>query len=401
MFAVPEEIQSKLSAFRDISVIVGIPSYNNAETIGHVAKIAAKGIEEFFDGKGLIVNSDGGSTNKTIEAFMATDTGNVPKIAFQYIGIPGKGSAMRSVMEISAVLRAPVTIFLDSDLRSVQPWWLERLGKPIIEGKTSYVTPYYVRHKYDGTITNNICYPLTSALYGLEIRQPIGGDFGVGLEMVDIYMSKPPKIWESDVAKFGIDIWMTTTAINESKFRPMQAALGAKIHDVKDPGKHLGPMFSQVVGTLFTLIEEYSENWMKISSIEKSEIYGDIPEVVPEPLEVDLENLIAKTKLGIRENLDLAKKILPDEVFGLYENIMENGKLNEDNWVTLIYKLAGLFRNEKLRESTISILIPAYFGRVADFVEKTLNLSTNEAEEKIKDMMELFLSRKGELIKEW
>lgn len=135
MFAVPEEIQSKLSAFRDISVIVGIPSYNNAETIGHVAKIAAKGIEEFFDGKGLIVNSDGGSTDKTIEAFMATDTGNVPKIAFQYIGIPGKGSAMRSVMEISAVLRVPVTIFLDSDLRSVQPWWLERLGKPIIEEK--------------------------------------------------------------------------------------------------------------------------------------------------------------------------------------------------------------------------------------------------------------------------
>ncbi|WP_201029943.1 glycosyltransferase family protein [Kosmotoga arenicorallina] len=401
MFAVPKETQSKLSAFKDITVVVGIPSYNNAETIGHVAKVAAKGIEEFFGGKGLIINSDGGSSDKTMEAFMETDTGSIPKIAFQYIGIPGKGSAMRSVMEISAALRAPVTIFLDSDLRSVQPWWLERLGKPIIQGKTSYITPYYVRHKYDGTITNNICYPLTSALYGIEIRQPIGGDFGVGLEMVDIYMSKPKEVWESDVAKFGIDIWMTTTAINESQHKPMQAALGAKIHDVKDPGKHLGPMFSQVVGTLFSLVEEYSESWMKTTTIEKTDIYGDIPEVMPEPLEVDLKNLVAKTKSGIEDNLDLAKEILPDDVYNIYERIKDNGKLNEENWVTLIYKLAGLFRKRELRESIISILIPAYFGRVADFVEKTLDLSTNEAEEKIKDMMELFLSRKGEFIREW
>ncbi|OAA30618.1 glycosyltransferase [Kosmotoga arenicorallina S304] len=384
-----------------MTVVVGIPSYNNAETIGHVAKVAAKGIEEFFGGKGLIINSDGGSSDKTMEAFMETDTGSIPKIAFQYIGIPGKGSAMRSVMEISAALRAPVTIFLDSDLRSVQPWWLERLGKPIIQGKTSYITPYYVRHKYDGTITNNICYPLTSALYGIEIRQPIGGDFGVGLEMVDIYMSKPKEVWESDVAKFGIDIWMTTTAINESQHKPMQAALGAKIHDVKDPGKHLGPMFSQVVGTLFSLVEEYSESWMKTTTIEKTDIYGDIPEVMPEPLEVDLKNLVAKTKSGIEDNLDLAKEILPDDVYNIYERIKDNGKLNEENWVTLIYKLAGLFRKRELRESIISILIPAYFGRVADFVEKTLDLSTNEAEEKIKDMMELFLSRKGEFIREW
>jgi glucosylglycerate synthase len=28
------------------------------------------------------------------------------------------------------------------------------------------VTPYYHRHKYDGTITNNIVYPLTRSHYG-------------------------------------------------------------------------------------------------------------------------------------------------------------------------------------------------------------------------------------------
>lgn len=45
-----------------MKVVVGIPSFNNAETISHVAKVAAKGIMEFFDGDGMIVNSDGGSS---------------------------------------------------------------------------------------------------------------------------------------------------------------------------------------------------------------------------------------------------------------------------------------------------------------------------------------------------
>jgi len=41
-----------------------------------------------------------------------------------------------------------------------------------------HVAPLYVRHRNDGTITNSIAYPLTAALYGTRIRQPIGGDFG-------------------------------------------------------------------------------------------------------------------------------------------------------------------------------------------------------------------------------
>jgi hypothetical protein len=48
------------------------------------------------------------------------------------------------------------------------------LLRPVLEQDYQYVTPIYSRHKYDGTITNNIVYNLTRALYGKRIRQPIG-----------------------------------------------------------------------------------------------------------------------------------------------------------------------------------------------------------------------------------
>src|SRR5918912_1338634 len=51
-------------------------------------------------------------------------------------------------------------------------------------------------------------------------------------------------VWLTDVARFGIDVFMTTTAINEG-YPVCQANLGAKVHDPKDPAASLGPMFMQ------------------------------------------------------------------------------------------------------------------------------------------------------------
>jgi len=107
------------------------------------------------------------------------------------------------------------------------------------------VAPLYARHKYDGTITNTLTYPVTRALYGRRIRQPIGGDFGVGADLIRDYLAQ--ESWTPDVSRFGIDIWMTTTALTGG-FAVCQSRLGAKIHDPKDPGSDLGPMFRQVLG---------------------------------------------------------------------------------------------------------------------------------------------------------
>lgn len=167
-------------------IVVGIPSFNNATTVAHVARTAAEGIRR-LQLKGLIVNSDGGSTDGTVEAFLASDTFEVPKFSLRYKGIPGKGSAVRALFEVAHKSKATIFIMLDSDLRSVEPWWIERMARPILEGKTDYVTPLYLRHKYDGTITNNVCYPLTSALYGVKVRQPIGGDFAVGSKLIEVF----------------------------------------------------------------------------------------------------------------------------------------------------------------------------------------------------------------------
>jgi len=399
-YTVPEEFLEKIVSNGPYDLIVGIPSYNNADTIRYVAEIADKGLQKYFSSlKSCIINSDGGSSDNTREVFLSSQTFS-DLYTFVYNGISGKGTAMRSIFEIAHLVNAKAVVFLDSDLRSVEPFWIERLLKPILDGKTSYVAPYYIRHKYDGTITNSICYPLTTILYGQKIRQPIGGDFGVGREMIDIYVKKPLEIWDSDISKFGIDIWMTTTAINESFFPVYQASLGAKIHDVKDPGKHLGNMFREVVGTLFNLMDFYKDKWMNVMKIVDAPIFGEILQITPEAITVDIENLLKKCKNGIIEKQESVLKIFSNDLSEKLIKVADlDGRVNEDLWISVIFELSKKYKEYK--DELIGVLVPIYFGKTADFVIKTEDMTMEEAEKEIEKLLGKFFERKGELIDLW
>ncbi len=163
------------------------------------------------------------------------------------------------------------------------------MAGPILKGGYDYVTPLYARYKYDGTITNNIAYPLTRALYGARIRQPIGGDFGVSGDLVSRYLELDT--FDELTARFGIDIWMTHSAINEG-FAVCQARLGAKIHDAKDPAGDLGPMFRQVVGTLFKLAGRYEDRWLRVRGSHPIPEYGFERVIAPEEISVNHAKLV-------------------------------------------------------------------------------------------------------------
>ena len=176
-------------------------------------------------------------------------------------GVGGKGAALRTIFEIAAALEVQALVVVDSDLRSIVPEWIELLAGPILKGGYDYVAPLYSRYKYDGTITNTVTYPLTRALYGHRIRQPIGGDFGVSGDLVRHYLELDD--WTEDISKFGIDIWMTTSALTAGS-RSARRGSGAKVHDPKDPGSDLGPMFRQVVGTILRLAAAHADAWLGV-----------------------------------------------------------------------------------------------------------------------------------------
>jgi glycosyltransferase involved in cell wall biosynthesis len=395
----------RIEEIESADILIGIPCFNNEQTIQHVIRMVTHGlVKHYKDKRSVIFIADGGSTDDTRE--VAREFEIKPwqeKVVSIYRGPGGKGTALRSVFESAVRLKAAVCATVDSDLRSITADWVEYLLEPVLERGYQFVSPVYVRHKYDGTITNNIVYNLTRALYGQRIRQPIGGDFAFSGDVARFYIDQD--VWTTDVARFGIDIWMTTTAITQG-FKICQSNLGVKIHDVKDPGQHLGPMFRQVLSALFSLMERYESYWKKTKGSEALDLFGYEGYLEPEPVNVNLERMIELFKTGYQQFSPLWKDLFSKQSF---EDITKAANLSSEtfylstaSWVRILYELAATYHFwEVNRNKLLDLVTPLYYARVASFVKQSWDMTSREAEHLVEEQAIRFEEGKDYLIKLW
>jgi hypothetical protein len=443
-------IRDEISRLGRADIMVGIPSFKNAATIGYVVRAAQAGLVQYFpDLHPVVVNSDAGSPDGTQRVVVETEppdyieqillvrpTNKLDRVSLTYPeidGVGGKGAALRTIFEIAAALEVQALVVVDSDLRSIVPEWIELLAGPILKGGYDFVAPLYARYKYDGTITNTVTYPLTRALYGNRIRQPIGGDFGVSGDLVRHYLAQDD--WTDDVSKFGIDIWMTTSALTGG-FAVCQTRLGAKIHDPKDPGSDLGPMFRQVVGTILRLAVLHADQWLTIRGSHDIPAYGFERIIDPPPLDVNTLRLLTEFHQGSLTLDDRWRRMFaPANAESLLELAAEAGTLADaaraklglggdagsttattaeladalaafhfpdDLWARLIYDLVvAAARADDPVDRLVAALVPVYFGRVGSFVIENRHLTTEQAEERVERQAREFELLKPYLLERW
>ena len=395
----PDNIQSA-------DLVVGIPSYNEAELISYPTQMASEGLVKYFGDKNcVIINVDNNSPDGTRDAFMNTPT-EVPKIYLSTPpGVKGKGNNFKNLFRKTCELGAQATVVVDADLKSITPRWIKNLGEPLFE-EFGFVAPLYVRHKYDGTITNNIAYPMTRAIYGRRVRQPIGGDFGFSGELGEVYLKHGD--WTPAVSEFGIDIWMTTLAMCEG-IPICQSYMGRpKVHKPKDPGESLGPMFSQVVGTIFDIMRLKADFWKEVKWSKPTAIFGfGLGEMeMPPAVNVNIERLYDKFQAGFEAYAAFWKEILSSDMGNKLAEIkrmdLSSFEFPAHLWALILAEFAvaykdGVFDRARITES----LIPLYFGRTCSFVVQLEPMNIQQAEEAVEEQCIVFERTKPYLVKKW
>jgi hypothetical protein len=270
---------------------------------------------------------------------------------------------------------------VDADLKSITKDWVKFLLGPIFEGY-DYVTPIYSRHKYDGTITNMICYPLLYGLVGLNVRQPIGGDFSFSGKLADYWLNQR---WYPTTGMYGIDIFMTTHAVF-GNFRIAQTGLGAKIHKPSAP--KLSDMFVQVVSTLFENLLNNKKLWS--TEVQETKRFGLKNMDAAQNLQVDKEK-IKKTAL-FEYDEELAQKYLSNtKISNMFNN--KQLKIDAELWSRCVYDMLNNFRKNRIE--TVKCLRALYFARVYSFIEHTENLDGENAEKEILDQAKIFRKNRG------
>jgi len=447
----PKALRDEVERLGKADIMVGIPSFRNAATIGHVARAAQAGLVQYFpDLRPVLVNADAGSPDGTQRVVVETEPpdyverilrvrprNRLQRISLTYPqveGTGGKGAALLTIFRIAHALDVDALVVVDSDLRSIVPEWIELLSGPILKGGFDYVAPLYTRYKWDGTITNTVTYPLTRALYGLRIRQPIGCDFGVSGDLIAHYLAQDD--WTPDVSRFGIDIWMTTTAI-AGGFAVAQTRLGAKVHDPKDPGADLGPMFSQVVATLLRLTERHAERWLDVTGSHAVPAYGFERLGDPPPLDVNVGRLLEEFGRGLDSVGDAWRTMLAPDTAEVVERLaadaaeaaarLASGETNghgplaaapgasggghvpalafsvpDETWARVVYDTVVAYHARVLPlPRLVAALVPLYFGRVASLVIETRELTTDEAEAFVERQARAFELAKPYLVERW
>jgi len=405
-----EHVIELINRVKKVDIVVGIPSYNNASTICNIVENFGKGLEKYCpDFKCLIVDSDGHSKDGTAELVKKCRIPKcIKKVATYYRGPSGKGSAFRTIFEIARRLNAKVCVVSDADTRSITPKWAHVLVDPVLYSGYGYVTPYYNRDKHDGTITNALVYPTTRALYGLRIRQPIGGDFALSNGVLQVITRK--EYWKrySYISKFGVDIWMTTTAINEG-FRVCQTVLGTKVHDAKDPGKDLSSMFIQVVGTMFGLMRKYEFRWRNVVGSMQGTIIGDFKFFEVERVSVDFDDLMKKFYKGYEKYKNVWRTIFDrNTCLEFDEKVLESFPkeklvISIELWAKIVYEFACAYNFVKAdeRELILESMLPLYFIRTASFIKEAELFSDEIADAVVEGNAGVFERMKSYLINRW
>jgi hypothetical protein len=365
-----------------------------------------RGLDLYFPKlRSAIFVSDGKSADDTLNSVKQIDLpSQVKLIPAIYMGLSGKGTAVKAIFEAASFLKVKGVALVDSDLRSITPDWMRLLLNPVLNG-TDFVAPYYNRRKYDGTITNFLCYPLTRSLFGKDLRQPIGGDFGLSIKLIEEILNS--SMWElPDVSRFGIDIFETFTALSKG-YNISQAFLGVKSHDDKDPSSQLGSMFRQVMTTMFSYLEQCEPVWKGIRGVSPVDFFGEAQCVIsPGQVSVSLPATIDAFKSSYDQYLPIYESVLDQDIRGRFEQLklLETSDISfsSEVWVKTVYSfIAAFHRNPSGRDKLIDALRILWIGRVGAFLKETWDMSRDECEGKIFQEAQVFEELKPYLIERY
>jgi glycosyltransferase involved in cell wall biosynthesis len=386
----------KLERIKSVDVVVGILTKNVESTILHVLNVVNEGVLEYLSRYNtLIMVSDGFSSDRTAELARLFDIAPVKKIVTEQMGKPGKGDGIRTVLEIANNLNAKAVGLIDGDLLSIKPEWIQELIQPVLYGRTDLVIPFYVRDRFDGVITNNLAYPFTRAFYGVDVRQPIGGEFGISQRLLTV-LRKHPK-FPSD---FGIDVFITAVAAAERQ-RIREAMLGLKLHEsttkYMDPESSLIPMFRQVVGAMFDLAKYNQERGLKRRPKVESE-FADYIGPTPVPASVDREKLVDMIKTRYNEFDRIYHEVLPDSIYNRLSRLAKGGvNIDSGLWSKCVWFIFKAYSNQR-DFHVLDALRILWLARFVSYYDECKDMDIFGAEAVIRKQAKMFETTMDEII---
>ncbi|HEU4683985.1 MAG TPA: hypothetical protein VFS39_05745 [Nitrospira sp.] len=414
-----QEIRKQVALER-VEILVGLPSFNNAETVKGVIDAVVTGLQTTFSSASvLLLNEDGGSQDGTPELVKAAVEDRVP-IAFvtrarsaaagiegfpplSHAWVSGRAEAFHSFLTVTTQAGAAACAVIDPAMRGVTPDWMKWLLGPIVESRADYVAPLFLRPRYEGTLTNTLVYPLNRALYGAAMRYHTGGGCGISGGLAATLLQRD--FWKERAAHSSIESCFTTVAVAER--RPLcQAGLGEKLMQGPPSGEDVSTVVAQTVDLVFYFMERYQDVW-EHPSVARPVLEVGLPGgLLPDHGAINVDRMIRGFRLGLRDLLPLWEIILSPETLS---GILPLGVVDKEDfvfppslWAQTVYDFALAYHEKVLhRDHLLKSLTPLYLGQIASLVLRTQSRKPEQVEECIEELCDTFARMRPYLVERW
>jgi hypothetical protein len=411
---IPADLAVKIHELGTADIVLSIPGFNSTQTSGNAVRAVQQALRRYFpSARSVIINPEGNSKNASIvleadgdatPVLLLPDSGyTTEEWSTPFPQTPAKAGALRLVFELARTLQATTCAVIDSDLSSITPEWIQLLINPVHDEGFDFAAPCYLRHKFDGAITSSIVYPLTRALYGRRIRQPIVSEFCFSANVLDYYLRQD--VWNTEVARYGLDLWVTTEAVCGG-FSVCQVFMGAKPQNSTDPAADLSTTLAQVLAAAFTEIERNVSMWQKVRASEPVPEFGGAMIINTDPVIVDVGKMIESFRIGCKNLYEVWGSVMsPATVIELNKLSRRNDaefRLTDEVWVRVIYDFALAYHLKTLtRNHLLKALTPIYVGWLASFILEMQNAGETEVEARLEQLCLQYERDKPYLISRW
>jgi hypothetical protein len=409
-----DDLVRRLIGVGQVDVVVGLPTLNQAETIGPALAVIDHGLTRFFPrARTVVIAADGGSSDGTLE-MVGQDIGASAdragglrtrhRVGASYRGVPGRAGAIRLIFMAADLLQAQAIVVCDPDDTGLAPEWMGALVQPVTAQAIDLVAGAFRRHPLEGLLVTQLIRPLMRAAYGRQIEQPLLGVFACSRRFAAGCLGQD--VWDRSPIREAIEVWLAGTAM-AGVYRVGQVSLG-RLTAARRPGSSLPAVFASVVGALFDTLDKHAGGWIELDRTTLPPIADleGIPTVDPAAPALDSSGLGAAFVQDVRDLRPVLEQILaPDtlaSVSAIADASTEGVQYDDNTWVATVCDFVAAHHLGVIdRTHIVKALMPLYLGRVASFIGAHATAPIPDIELDLERLSQQFERQRQYLIERW
>jgi glucosylglycerate synthase len=321
---------------------------------------------------------------------------------------PGTGplsmaATYQSVFAASEKLQSRGCCIIASRLESPGKQWAQQLARPLLESEVDLVVPCYAHGKFEGLLNNAVIAPLTRALYGRRVHNPMGPDFAISKRLYQKLLNteraaKPGGNGVHPLASIAPAALCDNLTIVEAYF-------GARKYPPPD-WTNTSSILAEALGPIFLDMERRASCWQRSRAATALPVLGTPYSSNHDGGTIDTSRLLESFQLGNRELLEIWGLVLPPytllELKKLARVTSEQFRMPDRLWARIVYDFSLAHRLRTInRDHLLKSMTPLYLGWVASYVHELQADDGALSEQLIERLAAAFEAEKPYLVSRW